>query len=100
MILSFRHRGLRELYNGRVHRRVDPQHVKKLMRILGVTRKALSDPVNLKSGVSVDMAHRLSQAFGSSPETWLRMQMAYDLWQGRDRAKDLKVEDFSTVSVA
>ena len=65
---------------------------------LGVTRQALSGLVNLKSGVSVDMAHRLSQAFGSSPETWLRLQMAYDLWQSRDRAKDLKVEKFSTVS--
>ena len=36
MILSFRHRGLRELYNGQGHRRVDPQHVGKLLRILGV----------------------------------------------------------------
>ena len=47
-------------------------------RALGVTRQALSDLVNEKAGVSVEMAHRLSQAFGSTPETWLRMQMAYD----------------------
>ena len=46
---------------------------------LGVTRQALSDLVNEKAGVSVEMAYRLSQAFGSTPETWLRMQMAYDL---------------------
>ena len=64
---------------------------------LGVTRQALSDLVNLKSGVSVEMAFRLSQAFGSSPETWLRMQLAYDLWQARDRVKDLNVEKFSAV---
>ena len=64
---------------------------------LGVTRLTLSDLVNLKSGVSVDMAFRLSQAFGSSPETWLRLQMSYDLWQARVRAKNLKVEKFSTV---
>ena len=38
---------------------------------LGVTRQALSDLVNEKAGVSVDMAFRLSQAFGSTPETWL-----------------------------
>jgi addiction module HigA family antidote len=62
---------------------------------LGVTRQALSDHVNLKSGVSVDMAFRLSLAFGSSPETWLRLQMAYDLWQARDRARNLNVEKFS-----
>ena len=65
---------------------------------LGVTRQALSDLVNLKSGVSVEMAFRLSQAFGSSPETWLRMQLAYDLWQARDRVKDLNVEKFSAVA--
>lgn len=36
MILSFRHRGLRELYNGRSARRVAPEHVRKLTRILAV----------------------------------------------------------------
>ena len=46
---------------------------------LGVTRRALSDLVIEKIGVSVGMAIRLSKAFGSSPETWLGMQMAYDL---------------------
>ena len=45
-------------------------------------------------GVSVDMAIRLSKAFGSTPETWLGMQMAYDLWQARDRAEDISVERF------
>ena len=66
---------------------------------LGVTRQALSDVVNEKAGVSVEMAHRLSQAFGSTPETWLRMQMAYDIWQARDRARDIKVERFAAPSV-
>ena len=52
---------------------------------LGVTRQTLSDLVNENAGVSIDMAIRLSKAFGSTPETWLGMQMAYDLWQARDR---------------
>ena len=47
---------------------------------LGVTRQALSDLVNEKAGMSIEMAIRLSYAFGSTPETWLRMQMAHDLW--------------------
>ena len=46
---------------------------------LGISRQALSELINERSGISVDMAIRLSQAFGSSPETWLRMQMAHDL---------------------
>ena len=65
---------------------------------LGVTRQALSNLVNEKAGVSVEMAHRLSQAFGSTPETWLRIQMAYDLWQTKDRAKEIEVERFAAPS--
>ena len=38
---------------------------------LGVTRQALSELVNERSGVSVEMSIGLSQAFGSTPETWL-----------------------------
>ena len=62
---------------------------------LGVTRQALSDVVNGHAGISVEMAIRLSKGFGSSPETWLRMQLAYDLWQARDRAASLTVERFA-----
>ena len=62
---------------------------------LGVTRQALSELVNERTGVSVDMAIRLSKAFGSTPETWLGMQMAYDLWQARDRAQRITVERFA-----
>ena len=62
---------------------------------LGVTRQALSDLVNEKAGVSVEMAIRLSKAFGSSPETWLGMQMAYDLWQVRARTRDIEVRRFN-----
>jgi addiction module HigA family antidote len=61
---------------------------------LGVTRQALSDLVNGKAGISIDMAIRLSKAFGSSPETWLGLQMAYDLWQARERIRSLKVRHF------
>ena len=63
---------------------------------LGVTRQTLSNLVNEKSDMSVDMALRLSQAFGSTPETWLRLQMAYDLWQAREQAEQIKVERFAS----
>lgn len=62
---------------------------------LGVTRQALSELVNERTAISVEMAIRLSKAFGSTPETWLEMQMAYDLWQARDRAEDIAVEPFA-----
>lgn len=61
---------------------------------LGVTRQALSDLLNGKAGISVDMAIRLSKAFGSSAETWLGLQTAYDLAQARTRSRNLKVRSF------
>ena len=61
---------------------------------LGVTRQALSDLVNGKAGISTEMAIRLSKAFGSTPETWLGMQMAYDLFQARERTGQTSVEKF------
>ena len=70
--------------------------VTKAAKGLGVTRQALSGLVNEKAGISVEMSIRLSKAFGSSPETWLGMQTAYDLWQVRDRARQIKVERFAT----
>lgn len=59
--------------------------------ILGVTRQALSNVINGKSGISPEMAIRLSKAFGSTPETWLRMQLAYDLAQARKNESKIKV---------
>ena len=61
---------------------------------LGVTRQALSDLVNERRGISTEMAIRLSKAFGSTPETWLGMQMAYDLWQAREHAEQIEIEMF------
>jgi addiction module HigA family antidote len=68
--------------------------VTEAARGLGVTRQALSELVNEKTGISLEMAIRLAKAFGSSPETWLGMQMAYDLWQSRDRARTIEVRRF------
>ena len=61
---------------------------------LGVTRQALSDVVNERAAISVEMAIRLAKAFGSSAETWLGLQMAYDLWRARDRVNLVKVRHF------
>lgn len=55
--------------------------VGKLAKHLGVSRVALSRLLNGHSGVSAEMALRLSEAFGTSPELWLNMQTQYDLWQ-------------------
>ena len=59
--------------------------------VLGVTRQALSNVINGKSGISPEMAIRLTKAFGSTPETWLRMQLAYDLAAARKNERKIKV---------
>ena len=51
----------------------------KAARGLGVTRKALSELLNGHSGISPEMAIRLSKAFGGSAESWMTQQMQYDL---------------------
>ena len=61
-------------------------------RVLGVTRQALSNVINGKAGISAEMAIRLSQAFGGTPDVWLRMQTAYDLAQAQ--RKDIHVPRF------
>ena len=67
---------------------------------LGVTRQVLSELVNERAGVSIEMAIRLSKAFGSPPETWLGMQMAYGLWQARGQVREIEVERFVAVQTS
>ncbi|MGB9103728.1 MAG: HigA family addiction module antitoxin [Terriglobales bacterium] len=59
-------------------------------RHLGVTRVALSRILNGNAGISADMALRLSDALGTSPDLWSGMQAQYDLWQA-SRKKRKKV---------
>ena len=63
-------------------------------RGLGVNRSTLSRLIHGKSGVSPEMAVRLSMAFGSTPEMWLRLQNAFDLAQARKSAKNIHIKRF------
>ena len=48
---------------------------------LGVNRVTLSRVVTEAAGISADMAYRLAEAFGTSPELWAGMPLQYDLHQ-------------------
>ena len=61
---------------------------------LGVTRKTFSLLRNGHAGISPEMALRLAMAFGRSPESWLQLQMQYDLAQARRQAEHLEVRSF------
>jgi addiction module HigA family antidote len=54
--------------------------VTEVARHLGVTRPALSRVLNGKAGISADMALRLSEAFQTDADLWLRLQAQRDLW--------------------
>ncbi len=66
--------------------------VTEAARRLGVTRQTLNNVVNGASGISPEMAIRLSKAFGGRPEVWLGMQMNYDLARAMRNADSIKVQ--------
>jgi antitoxin HigA-1 len=64
-------------------------------RLLGVTRQALSNIINGKTGISAEMAIRLAKGFGGTAERWIGMQAAYDLSQAMKREKDIRVQRYA-----
>ena len=59
---------------------------------LAVSPSTLNRIITGRSGVSPEMALRLSKALGRSAESWLAMQDAYDLWQAKRHFKLDKVQ--------
>jgi addiction module HigA family antidote len=60
-------------------------------KALGITRQALNNLVNGKSGISPEMAIRLHKAFGGGPKIWLGLQLDYDLAQALKKERDIRV---------
>ncbi len=60
--------------------------IRSLAESLGVSPSTLTRIVSMKSGVSPEMALRLSKALGRSAESWLAMQHNFDLWQAKKTA--------------
>jgi addiction module HigA family antidote len=56
-------------------------------RHLRVTRASLSRILNGSAGISAEMALRLSEAMGTSPELWTGMQSQYELWQASRQSR-------------
>jgi addiction module HigA family antidote len=54
-------------------------------RMMGITRKALSEFVNEKSSCTVLMALRIGIVSNTSAESWLYMQVKLDLWKARQK---------------
>ena len=58
-------------------------------RMMGITRKALSEFVNEKSSCTVQMALRIAKVTNTSAESWLAMQIKLDLWKARQNKLEL-----------
>lgn len=61
-------------------------------KVLGVSRQTLNKILYGQAAISPNMALRLSMAFGGSAETWLCMQVMYDLAKARKRAKGIRIK--------
>ncbi len=61
-------------------------------KALGISRNALSELVNERRGISTEMAIRLAKAFGSTPDSWAGMQLAYDMAQAMKQADRINVQ--------
>jgi antitoxin HigA-1 len=77
---------------GRVLREyLGARSVTETAKHLGVTRVALSRILNGSAGISADMALKLAEALGTSPELWIGMQTQCDLWRAsQHRRKKVK----------
>ncbi len=58
---------------------------RSLARSLDVAASTLNRIIKQQSGISPEMALRLSKVLGRSAESWLSMQDNYDLWQAKKK---------------
>ena len=68
--------------------------VTQAAKALGVGRQALSSLLNERAALTSDMALRVEKAFGPKMEHLMRMQLAYDLAQAREREGTIKVKRY------
>ena len=68
--------------------------ITEVARGLATSRKHLSLILNGHTGISAEMALKLSVAFGTTPEFWINFQRNYDLWQARQKVDVSKITPF------
>ncbi|MFZ1102955.1 MAG: HigA family addiction module antitoxin [Hyphomicrobiaceae bacterium] len=64
----------------------------RFARHLGVSRPTVYAIINETRPVTVDMAARLSRAFGNSTRFWLSLQANHDAWNADKAAAALAIE--------
>jgi addiction module HigA family antidote len=67
---------------------------------LGVSRRTINQLVNEKRGVTADMALRLGRLTNTTPQLWLNLQMAHDLWEASQTPRSRHISQIETLSAA
>jgi len=82
---------------GEVLREYMPENmsVTEAAQRLGVSRQALSAPLNGRAGISAVMDLRLADALGTTPGFWMKVQVQHDLWEAQRNKKRVKIKPFS-----
>jgi antitoxin HigA-1 len=69
-----------------------------LAKGIGVDRSNLSGVVNGKHGISPELAVKLSAYFSNSPQFWLNMQQAYDLFVAERKVNRAKIKPYALLA--
>lgn len=75
-------------------------NVSELARALGISRKALSQIVNGHARITPNTAARLARAFSTSAESWMNLQVQYDLWREAPRVRKLNIPSLHDAKAA
>lgn len=81
-----------EIVRDALFNETDLHTVEEASRKLKVERTTLSRLLNGHSGISPEMAYKLSLLLGTSCEMWMNIQRDYDLWKVRKKYKKLHIE--------
>jgi addiction module HigA family antidote len=90
-----RKRGLPPVHPGQVLREVTLPALKaagtprtRVVELLGIGRSTLYEVLEQRRPVTPELALRLGRLLGTTPELWMNLQTAWDLWQARERIAD------------
>jgi antitoxin HigA-1 len=56
----------------------------ELAKRMGVSRRTVNEICQERRGVSADVAHRLARMLNTTPDVWMNMQAAVDVWDALD----------------
>lgn len=85
---------LRDMMDGIMEETGQELTIRRVAKGLGTTPKTLSNILNEHQGISSEMAIRLSEAFGPTPEFWLKLQRDYDLWHADKKVDRSIIQHF------